>query len=102
MSISFCCHRFYQDLQDEQGRPGPVGPSAWAERRQWLCVGNLDQRETLDHLVSSWGHGMQVFADMALPLGHGSRHAQILPQEEEGHSQGGSGLFQKTGAPGGG
>ena len=33
-------------------------------------------------------------ADGVLPLGHGSRRAQILPQEEEGHSQGGLGLFQ--------
>lgn len=37
---------------------------------------------------------MQVSAEGMLPVGHGSRHAQILPQEEEGHSQGGSGLFQ--------
>ena len=37
---------------------------------------------------------MQVSADGVLPLGHGSRRAQILPQEEEGHSQGGLGLFQ--------
>ena len=40
---------------------------------------------------------MQVFVDGVLPLGHGSRPAQILPQEEEeGHSQGGMGLFQGT------
>ena len=37
---------------------------------------------------------MQVSADGMLPLGHGSWCAQILPQEEEGHSQGGMGLFQ--------
>ena len=61
---------------------------------------NLDQRETLDHLVSSWACSMfhlQVSADGMLLLGHGSRHAQILPQEDEGgHSQGGTGLFQGT------
>ena len=40
---------------------------------------------------------MQVSADGVLLLGHGSRHAQILPQEDEGgHSQGGTGLFQGT------
>ena len=40
---------------------------------------------------------MQVFVDGVLLLGHGSRCAQILPQEEEeGHSQGGMGLFQGT------
>lgn len=39
---------------------------------------------------------MQVSADGVLPLGHGSRHAQILPQEEEeGHSQGARGYFRE-------
>ena len=37
---------------------------------------------------------MKVSVDGMLPLGHGTRHAQILPQEEEGHSQGGTGLSQ--------
>ena len=37
---------------------------------------------------------MQVSADGVLLLGHGSRHAVILPQEEEGHSQVGTGLSQ--------
>lgn len=39
---------------------------------------SLDQRETLDHLVSSWAFQQVVLQ----PLEHASRYAQIPPQEE--------------------
>ena len=55
---------------------------------------NLDQRETLDHLVNSWAWNAGL-CRWYTALGHGSRQAQIPPQEEEeGHSQGGTGLVQ--------
>ena len=56
---------------------------------------NLDQRETLDHLVSSWVWNAGV-CRWCPSLGHGSRRAQIPPQEEEeGHSQGGTDYFRE-------
>ena len=42
----------HQDLQDEQECQDQLAPLG--RKETMALLGNLDQRETLDHLVSSW------------------------------------------------
>ena len=91
MSIS-SVPQIHQVLQDEQGGQDQLAPLG--QKGTMALLENLDQRETLDHLVSSWAWNAGVCRWCAA-LGHGSRRAQIPPQEEEeSHSQGGTRLFQ--------